>query len=45
LNWLREHCGLEITQEQEQALYQVFFGETVDYDCGELRRKLLHFWI
>lgn len=42
LDWVREHCGIEITREQEQALYQVYFGGNINVDCeklcGELRR-------
>ncbi len=42
LDWMRENWGLEITEEQEQALYQSFFAGEVTIDCerlcGELRR-------
>lgn len=34
--WMRENCRVEINEEQEKALYQVFFGRTVDYDCDKL---------
>lgn len=39
LDWIREHYGLEIAKEQEQALYQAFFGDAAD-GCGELCREL-----
>lgn len=38
--WMRENCRVEIGSEQEEALYQVFFGRTVDYDCDKLCAEL-----
>ncbi len=40
LGFVREHYGLEIPGEQEEALYQVFFAGETACDCGELRREL-----
>lgn len=38
--WMRENCRLEISDEQETALYQAFFGKELDYDCDRLCREL-----
>lgn len=42
--WMRENCHMQMSDEQEEALYQVFFAKDVDYDCdklcGELRTAL-----
>lgn len=38
--WMRENCSLELSEKQEEALYQVFFAEKIDYDCGLLCREL-----
>lgn len=42
--WMRENCHMQISDEQEEALYQVFFAKDIDYDCdklcGELRAAL-----
>lgn len=38
--WMKENCRLEINDEQEEALYQAFFGEVIDYDCDRLCREL-----
>lgn len=40
LCWIRSHSRLQISNEQEEALYQVYFAESVDYDCEELCRQL-----
>lgn len=34
--WMREKCSAKINDEQEEALYQVYFGKNVDYDCDKL---------
>ena len=45
--WMRENCHVEISDEQEAALYQVFFARDIDYDCdklcGELKSSLRKF--
>lgn len=41
LECMREEYGLEITEEQEQALYQVFFAPEVSYDCCKLQEELV----
>lgn len=38
--WMRENCRVEIGDEQEEALYQVFFAKEADYDCDQLCREL-----
>ncbi len=38
--WMRENCRVEINEEQEEALYQVFFAEDIKYDCDRLCREL-----
>lgn len=42
--WMRENCHMQISDEQEEALYQVFFAKDIDHDCdklcGELRNSL-----
>ena len=42
--WMRENCHMQISGEQEEALYQAFFAKDMDYDCdklcGELRTAL-----
>lgn len=38
--WMKEHCRVEINDEQEEALYQAFFGKVIDYDCDRLCREL-----
>lgn len=38
--WMKENCGVEISEEQEQALYQAFFAEEVEYDCDKLCGEL-----
>lgn len=40
LDWIRHNSRLEIGEEQEKALYQVYFAKTVNCDCEELRRQL-----
>ena len=40
LDWLRNNRRLEIKDEQEDALYQVYFGENTSYDCEDLYRQL-----
>ena len=40
LDWIRYHMRLEIDNEQEAALYQVYFAEDVGCDCDELCRQL-----
>lgn len=40
LDWIRDHQRLEISDEQEDALYQVYFGENVGCDCELLYRQL-----
>lgn len=40
LGWIRDNCSTEISGELEKALYQLFFAESVDYDCEELCRQL-----
>lgn len=41
LHCLRETYGLQITEEQEQALYQVYFAPEVSYDCKRLRSEVV----
>lgn len=45
--WMRENCRAQITEEQEEALYQAFFAKDMDYDCdklcGELKNSLRRF--
>lgn len=41
INCMRQAYGLTITEEQEQALYQVYFAPEVQYDCKELRSELV----
>ena len=42
LHWMRSHGGVEISGEQEKALYEVYFAENADCDfeelCGQLRK-------
>ena len=40
LEWLRERCGVVVSGEQEEALYQAFFARKIDCDCQELCREL-----
>lgn len=40
LDWIRDNRRLEINDEQEDALYQVYFGENVSCDCEALYRQL-----
>ncbi|MCM1090980.1 MAG: transglutaminase-like domain-containing protein [Butyrivibrio sp.] len=40
LDWMRLHWGLEISEEQEQALYQAFFAGETDADWDKLRGEL-----
>ena len=40
LGWIRDNCRTEISGELEKALYQLYFAESVDYDCEELYRQL-----
>ena len=40
LDWIRDNRRLEINDEQEDALYQVYFGENVSFDCEVLYRQL-----
>lgn len=40
LQWMREHGRLEISNEQEEALYEVYFAENVSCNCEELFRQL-----
>ena len=40
LDWIRHNSRLEIDEEQEEALYQVYFAETASCNCEELRRLL-----
>lgn len=41
LQCMRENYGLVITEEQEQALYQVYFASEVSYDCKKLRSEVV----
>ncbi len=41
LHCMRENYGLVITEEQEQALYQVYFASEVSYDCKKLRSEVV----
>jgi len=41
INCMRQTYGLVITQEQEQALYQVYFAPEIEYDCEKLRSELI----
>ncbi|MDE5938154.1 MAG: DUF58 domain-containing protein [Lachnospiraceae bacterium] len=34
--WMREHCHVEISDDQEEALCQAFFAKDIDYDCDKL---------
>lgn len=38
--WMKENCGVEISEEQEKALYQVFFAKETEYDCDKLCEEL-----
>ena len=38
--WMKENCHVEISGEQEEALYQAFFAKETDYDCDRLYREL-----
>lgn len=38
--WMKKNCRVEINDEQEEALYQAFFGKVIDYDCDRLCREL-----
>lgn len=38
--WMREHCHMEISDEQEEALCQAFFAKDIDYDCDKLCGEL-----
>ena len=38
--WMRENCRAEISDVQEEALYQVFFAKEMDHDCDLLCREL-----
>lgn len=38
--WMKENSRVEIGDEQEEALYQAFFGKEIDYDCDRLCREL-----
>lgn len=38
--WMKENCRVEINDEQEEALYQAFFGKEIDCDCDRLCREL-----
>ncbi len=38
--WMRENCRVEISDAQEEALYQVFFGKEIGYDCERLCGEL-----
>lgn len=40
LDWIKEKCNMEISDEQENALYQAFFADKMDYDCDNLCREL-----
>ena len=40
LDWTRDHRRLEINDEQQNALYQVYFGKNVSCDCKVLYRQL-----
>ena len=40
LDWIRGHWGIEITEEQERALYQAFFAREADVDWDKLRGEL-----
>lgn len=37
---MREIYGLEISHEQEQAIYEVYFAPEVSYDCQKLRSEI-----
>lgn len=41
VNYMRDVYGLEITKEQEEALYQAYFGPQIFYDCVLLRKELV----
>ena len=40
LDFIRDNSRIEITKDQEEALYQVYFAESVRYDCRELYKSL-----
>ena len=40
LHWMRSRGGLEISSEQEKALYEVYFAENVSCNCEELCGQL-----
>ena len=39
-DWLRDNKPVKISEEQEEALYQVYFAKDVNYDCEELYRRI-----
>lgn len=41
INCMRMRYELEVTTEQENALYQVYFAPQVDYNCEQLRKELV----
>lgn len=38
--WMKENCRAKISDEQEEALYQAFFAENINYDCDKLCEEL-----
>lgn len=38
--WMKENCRMQISDEQEEALYQAFFAKDINYDCDKLCREL-----
>lgn len=40
MDWIRDQERIEISGEQEETLYQVYFAENVNYDCEEFYRQL-----
>ena len=40
IEWIRRHSRREITDEQADALYQIYFAENVSCDCDALFRQL-----
>lgn len=41
IDYMRDLYGLEISKEQEEALYQAFFAQEISYDADELCREIV----
>lgn len=40
IGWIKEHYPVEISDELEESLYQVFFAKDIDCDCDKICREL-----